>query len=104
MFGGVLLPPPPPELGGFGLTRAPDVDPGRKFFGDNFGETTDPLGGYLGETVLGGYFGEVVGTRMADPEFVPYPVGLLVVLLMVVDDTAERPGDVSSDFDESFGI
>jgi|FrelakmetLWP11LW_1041352.scaffolds.fasta_scaffold91932_1 hypothetical protein len=102
MFGGVLFPPPPLELGGFGLTRAPDVDPGRKFFGDSFGETTDPLeGGYFGETVLGGNFGEVVGPRTAVD---PYPVGLLVVLLMVVDDTTERPGDVSSDLDDSFGI
>jgi len=70
MFGGVTFSPPvTPELGGFGLTNAP-VDPGRKFFGDNFGETADddPLdGGYLGDTVLGGYFGDVVGPRIPDP-------------------------------------
>ena len=73
MLGGVILPPPiiPPGGGGLGLTIAP-VDPGTKFLGDNLGETICPLGsGYLGDTVFGGYFGEVVGPRTLDPDICP---------------------------------
>ena len=63
MFGGV---------GGFGLTMVPlladdddDVTTdGPKLLGDILGEMTAPVvAGYLGETVFGGYFGEVVGIR-----------------------------------------
>jgi hypothetical protein len=73
MLGGVTLPPPiiPPDDGGLGLTIAP-VEPGTKFLGDNFGETTGMLcGGYLGDTVFGGYFGEVIGPRTPDPDIWP---------------------------------
>jgi hypothetical protein len=96
--GGVLL-PPPPMLGGFGLTMVPEMDPGRKLLGDIFGDTTDtPEGGNLGDTVVCGYLGETVGPRIPDPEVCPYPPGLADA----APDT-ERLGDVSSDLD-SLGI
>ena len=89
-------------VGGFGLTMAPPDDDdvtvgGPKLLGDILGEITAPdVAGYLGETVLGGYFGDVVGARTP---VCPYPVAGFPDRVTV----GGRLGDVSSDF-ESLGI